>query len=85
MLTVQSMSLRDWFAGQALQAIVSQQDYSKMTLGTPIQLILQETAKRSYELADAMLKARGPGEPAAMETPAPVLTPRAPVDGSARY
>jgi hypothetical protein len=75
MLSIHNMSLRDWFAGQALQAIVSQQDFSKITLGTPVHLMQQETAKRAYELADAMLRTRGPVDHTAMETPRPVLTP----------
>lgn len=74
MPTVEEMSLRDWFAGQALQAIAGQQDFTKRTLGSPVQMMLQETARRAYELADAMLRVRGTRDQLGVETPAPVLT-----------
>ena len=43
------MSLRDWFAGQAMKTII---EYEGMDLDATI-------ARQSYELADAMLKERG--------------------------
>ena len=44
----QGMSLRDWFAGQALAGMLDR------AYGIPVNVI----AKRSYEMADAMLAAR---------------------------
>lgn len=45
------MSLRDWFAGQALPQVDARSH------GTP-----DDVAKECYMLADAMLKARGGGQ-----------------------
>lgn len=42
------MTLRDWFAGQALAGILDR------TYGIPVSII----AERSYQMADAMLAAR---------------------------
>jgi hypothetical protein len=42
------MTLRDWFAGQALAGMLDR------AYGIPVNVI----AKRSYEMADAMLAAR---------------------------
>ncbi|SCM71599.1 conserved hypothetical protein [uncultured Pleomorphomonas sp.] len=47
------MSLRDWFAGQAVGGIVASEGESR----TPSDIV----AKRAYELADAMLTARESG------------------------
>jgi hypothetical protein len=47
------MSLRDWFAGQALAGLLSEPKY------TPE--MPHRYAKASYIMADAMLKARGGG------------------------
>lgn len=44
------MSLRDWFAGQAVVGIIASEGESR----TPSDI----AAKRAYEVADAMLKAR---------------------------
>ena len=44
------LTLRDWFAGQALAGIASD---------PTIDLSLVERAEWSYRMADAMLKARG--------------------------
>jgi hypothetical protein len=47
------MTLRDWFAGQALAGMLDR------TYGIPVSII----AERSYQMADAMLSARnGKGE-----------------------
>ena len=46
------MSLRDWFAGQALSAIVSYAPRQSAEVG-PVFL-----SKEAYVIADAMLKAR---------------------------
>ena len=45
------MSLRDWFAGQALAVMTTAPDYSKGPCDHAI-------ADRAYVIADAMLKAR---------------------------
>lgn len=46
------ISLRDWFAGMALQAVAS-------SMGALAQRNPETAAVISYKLADAMLKARG--------------------------
>ena len=46
------MSLRDWFAGMALQGLVN------AALGNGAKISAQDYANTSYELADAMLKER---------------------------
>lgn len=53
-LTVQDMTLRDWFAGQALMGL--------MASGNPKTAICftEQDATYLYEIADAMLKAREP-------------------------
>jgi hypothetical protein len=49
------MSLRDWFAGQALLSIVASCMHDARQDGeTPSQMI----ARKAYEVADAMLAAR---------------------------
>ena len=48
---VPGMSLRDWFAGQALSSMTVAPDYSK----GPCNFAM---AERAYCIADAMLKAR---------------------------
>lgn len=45
----EGMSLRDWFAGQALTGLIAQTDRK---------LLCATFADESYKLADAMLKAR---------------------------
>ena len=45
------MTLRDYFAAKAMQAIISS--------GTFPTGIMFDTAKEAYEIADSMLKARG--------------------------
>lgn len=49
--TTEGMSLRDWFAGQALNMIVGMMDDN-----TPLHP--ESIARASYAIADAMLKAR---------------------------
>lgn len=44
------MTLRDWFAGKAMQGMLSD---------TNVQGTAEEFAQRAYQLADAMLKVRG--------------------------
>lgn len=46
----QGMSLRDWFAGQALSGFLASDTYSEESAA--------DLAKWSYQQADAMLKAR---------------------------
>ena len=55
------MTLRDWFAGQAL-ALINSDDF-KQPLGQAVGASSEEAsknriAKRAYEIADAMIKAR---------------------------
>lgn len=54
------MSLRDWFAGQIINGIVSNREqwlaYMADRGATPAEAYVAEV---SYDLADAMLKARG--------------------------
>ncbi len=50
----EGMTLRDWFAGQALASI------AEMHAGMPIDQ--NATAKSAYRFADAMLKAREDGQ-----------------------
>lgn len=54
----QSMSLRDWFAGQAAAGIASSVDI--MTSAALAKQLSPEfvVAEMAYEIADAMLKAR---------------------------
>lgn len=47
------MTLRDYFAAQALQGIESSQGNSGFFISTP-----EDIAARAYHLADAMLRAR---------------------------
>jgi hypothetical protein len=58
----QGMTLRDWFAGMALQHITGVID-AELTKGgvdtRPLPEILSGLAGLSYQIADAMLKARG--------------------------
>lgn len=49
------MSLRDWFAGQALAGELSAQNDST---GIWTERLFEKLAERSYKIADAMLKAR---------------------------
>lgn len=78
----QGMTLRDYFAGQAMAAILSRRDLTLLyqqvdgddswmpewngwsTSGTPVEIISAHgvTARMAYEMADAMIVARG-GEP----------------------
>lgn len=56
------MSLRDWFAGQALPQLIVIND--RVTAGrekVPYELALKVTASQAYALADAMIDARKAG------------------------
>ena len=48
------LSLRDWFAGQALTALIPREGWIIGKAAEPI----QETAEQAYQMADAMLKER---------------------------
>jgi len=48
------MTMRDWFAGQALQGLCSEVEYSGAMTAVDCQWI----AQRAYNMADAMLAAR---------------------------
>ena len=55
-LVAQNMSLRDWFAGQALAAIISTCRSDTRENGETRE---QMFARRAYDIADALLSARG--------------------------
>ena len=56
------MSLRDWFAGQALANLVQHKDHIEATCSRPANGSFDEvTARLAYDLADAMLAARKKG------------------------
>ena len=52
------MTLRDWFAGQALQGILGT-NYDWFTSGTETWSRTHEAAAFAYSLAEAMIAARG--------------------------
>ena len=56
------MSLRDWFAGQALAGIMGP-NYDWFTGGTETGSRAHEAAHFAYSLADAMLAARSEAKP----------------------
>jgi hypothetical protein len=49
---IDGMSLRDWFAGQALAGVRAPSDYSSGPCNAAI-------AERAYAIADAMIRVRG--------------------------
>jgi len=55
--TKQGMTLRDWFAGQALQQFVDQRDYNNWAHERFAEA-RKEIAPAAYNIADAMLAAR---------------------------
>ena len=57
MLDMRGMTLRDYFAAKAMQSTLADNAYVERT-ETPAEW-LAIVAKASYEMADAMLKARG--------------------------
>jgi hypothetical protein len=65
MTDVKDMDLRDWFAGQALAALIIQS--TSLSLGSdPLRKKGSLFAERAYEFADAMIeerKKRGGGTP----------------------
>ncbi len=46
------MKMRDYFAAKAMQGLLANPDFSELTT--------EETAKLAYEMADAMVRRRGP-------------------------
>ena len=52
------MSLRDWFAGQALPAIISESMVRLFQQGATSENVATTLADSSYQIADAMLAAR---------------------------
>ena len=54
------MSLRDWFAGQALKGIIAGLQCEP---GQTVDDLIRVAAIRVYEVADAMLEARKAGKP----------------------
>jgi hypothetical protein len=60
---VKELSLRDWFAGQALTALIIQS--TSLSLGgDPVRKRGSLFAERAYEFADAMLDEKKKKEPA---------------------
>ena len=59
----EDMTLRDWFAGQAMAAIVAHQQHGDCEMTSR-----EELAACAYEVADAMLAERDKGD---AEEPAP--------------
>ena len=55
--TMMGMSLREWFAGMALQGLATHQDWYLGTAEKPYNPWPQ-VAKQAYDMADAMIKAR---------------------------
>jgi hypothetical protein len=56
MAEVTGIELRDWFAGQALKGILSSSPEGIPLSPLVTEQQLREIAKRSYELADAMMR-----------------------------
>lgn len=52
------MTLRDYFAAKAMQAVLTS-PILMAAVGSKVGSATQHIAKQSYEMADAMLKARG--------------------------
>lgn len=52
------MSMRDWFAGMALQGMVSQPILPKVKPGDEEMTIGEWVARNAYNMADAMMEAR---------------------------
>ena len=62
--TFQGMTLRDWFAGQAMTSLgtwMPDLSYDGVHAGLTSVRVLDARAKWAYAQADAMLKARGNG------------------------
>lgn len=53
-LSVDNIALRDWFAGMALQGVMSGVNMRDLTTYMP-----DYAANEAYKIADAMIKARG--------------------------
>lgn len=56
------MSLRDWFAGQAIPALISSVGIAKVAEQRGV-TVSELVARAAYQYADAMLKAREGGTP----------------------
>ena len=54
---LRGMSLRDWFAGQALPAIISESMVRLFQQGATSENVATTLADSSYQIADAMLAA----------------------------
>lgn len=55
----QGMTLRDWFAGKTLNGMLQNKDFLITRHG---ESIAEKLSRSSYEMADAMMKARESGE-----------------------
>lgn len=55
------MTLRDWFAGQALPQVMNSVSGLDMPTGTTSKMLSEVIAVQAYELADAMLAERSKG------------------------
>lgn len=56
------MSLRDWFAGQALRQFLDERDYVNIWAHEKYESCRHEIAKAAYNIADAMIAARNGGK-----------------------
>ena len=59
--SLRGMTLRDWFAGQALSALPDKDMHEILMSGSVAKLAIPMVAKLSYQLADAMLAERAKG------------------------
>jgi hypothetical protein len=57
------MSLRDWFAGKVLQAVMSDQIYREAAQKAFPGKMVETISSAAYECADAMLAEREKGNP----------------------
>jgi hypothetical protein len=56
MVDIKDMELRDWFAGRALEGILSSSQYPPQGSGEPMDQFAARVAERAYRIAEAMMK-----------------------------
>jgi len=56
MIDIKEIELFDWFAGQALQGILSNSHYPAQSSGEPMDQYVARVTDCSYRFADAMMK-----------------------------
>lgn len=52
------MSIRDWFAGEAMKGFIANSEISRNWNSDALERAMETTAEAAYKQADAMLKAR---------------------------